>query len=233
MSINIDENDVVLFVDDEENVLKSIERSLIDENFTIITTSSPKKAIEIMKNEHVSVLVTDLRMPEMSGIDLIRLIDETHPDITKVVLTGYYQVSTILSAIQSGQVYHYLTKPWKFESEFLPVIKKAILHYKDMEIKNHLQNTLELEVTQLKKMLNTHMKENHQLTNNNRIQETLLISFMDSLKGYVKQIHNTVGKLESNEIICDTELVIAIRNMGLEIIKDMQAVIKQTDQEIK
>ncbi|MCK4303754.1 MAG: response regulator [Candidatus Eisenbacteria sp.] len=103
--------DRVLFVDDEENVLQSIRRGMLEE-------------------QPIAVLVTDMRMPEMNGLDLLKIVQERFPDTVRIILTAYSQVTTLLTAINSGQVYRYLTKPWKTETEFIPAIRQAIEYHR-------------------------------------------------------------------------------------------------------
>lgn len=119
----------ILFVDDEEKILKSLERGLLDETYHTLFATSGKEALEILEQEEVHVIVTDMRMPEMSGIDLLRIVKEKYPHIVRLVLSGYTQVGTLLTAINQGEIYKFLTKPWKLDEEFKVVIQEALDHY--------------------------------------------------------------------------------------------------------
>jgi DNA-binding NtrC family response regulator len=123
------ENRTVLFVDDEQKVLTSLERGLLDEPYKKLFAQSGKEALEILKNNHVHVIVTDMRMPEMSGLELLRIIKTQYPDIVRVVLSGYTQVTTLLTAINQGEIYKFITKPWKLEEEFKTTVRQAIEYY--------------------------------------------------------------------------------------------------------
>ena len=123
------EKRTVLFVDDEENILKSLRRGLIDEPYSKLFANSGREALEILREKEVHVVVTDMRMPEMSGLDLLRSIKKDYPKITRMVLSGYTQVSTLLTAINEGEIFKFITKPWSLEEEFKPAILKAIEHY--------------------------------------------------------------------------------------------------------
>ena len=127
------ENRTVLFVDDEEKLLKSLKRGLLDEPYNTLFANSGKKAIEILESNEVHVLVTDMRMPEMGGLTLLKIVKEQYPHIVRMVLSGYTQVTTLLTAINQGEIYKYITKPWKLEEEFKPSIREAIEYY---EVKN-------------------------------------------------------------------------------------------------
>ena len=123
------EKRTVLFVDDEEKVLKSLRRGLIDEPYNSLFAIGGKEALEILKKEEVHVLVTDMRMPEMGGLELLKIVKKDYPNIVRIVLSGYTQVSTLLTAINQGEIFKYITKPWKLEDEFRPAIREAVEYY--------------------------------------------------------------------------------------------------------
>ena len=123
------ENRTVLFVDDEEKLLRSLKRGLLDEPYNTLFANSGKEALEILKNHQVHILVTDMRMPEMGGLELLRIVKEEYPPIVRMVLSGYTQITTLLTAINQGEIYKFITKPWKLEEEFKPAIREAIEYY--------------------------------------------------------------------------------------------------------
>jgi two-component system response regulator HupR/HoxA len=123
------EKRTVLFVDDEERVLGSLRRGLLDEPYNTLFANSGKEALEILKQQEVHVIVTDMRMPEMGGLELLRTVKKDYPHIIRMVLSGYTEVNTVLTAINQGEVYKYITKPWRLEEEFKPSILEAIEHY--------------------------------------------------------------------------------------------------------
>ena len=116
----------VLFVDDEEQILKSLKRGLLDEPYKKLFANSGKEAIEILDKEEVDVIVTDMRMPEMNGLELLKIVKVKYPDIIRMVLSGYTQVTTLLTAINQGEIFKYITKPWKLEEEFKPAVREAV-----------------------------------------------------------------------------------------------------------
>jgi two-component system response regulator HupR/HoxA len=123
------EKKTVLFVDDEENILKSLKRGLLDEPYETLFAQSGKEALEILKQKEVHVLVTDMRMPEMSGLELLKITKTEYPHIIRMVLSGYTQVTTLLTAINQGEIYKFITKPWKLEEEFKPSVREAVEYY--------------------------------------------------------------------------------------------------------
>ena len=123
------EKRTVLFVDDEEKLLRSLKRGLIDEPYNSLFANSGKEALEILEKKEVHVLVTDMRMPEMMGLELLRIVKEKYPSIVRMELSGYTQISTLLTAINQGEVFKFITKPWKLEEEFKPLMLQALEFY--------------------------------------------------------------------------------------------------------
>ena len=123
------EKRTVLFVDDEERILRSLERGLLDEPYNRLFAKSGRKALEILQQEEVHVIVVDMRMPEMSGLELLRIVKEEYPHIIRLVLSAFTQITTLLTAINQGEIFRYITKPWRLEEEFKPTIRQALEYY--------------------------------------------------------------------------------------------------------
>jgi len=121
--------DSVLFVDDEENILKSLRRLLIDEGFEVITAGSGEEALEILKNnQEICLIVSDQRMPGLTGVDFLEKAKEMLPDALRIVLTGYADINAAIDAINRGGAYRYITKPWKDE-ELILIIREGVQRY--------------------------------------------------------------------------------------------------------
>lgn len=125
----MDEERTILFVDDEEKVLKSLQRGLLDEPYHSLFANSGKEALEILESNEVHVICTDMRMPEMNGLELLRIVKDKYPHIVRLVLSGYTQVGMLLTAINQGEIFKFITKPWKLEEEFKGIIEQAIDYY--------------------------------------------------------------------------------------------------------
>ena len=123
------EKRTVLFVDDNQSVLTSLERGLLDEKYKTLFATSGKEALEILETKEVHVIVTDMRMPEMGGLELLKIVKEKHPRIVRMVLSGYTQITTLLTAINQGEIFKFITKPWKLEEEFKSAVQQAIDYY--------------------------------------------------------------------------------------------------------
>jgi len=123
------EKRTVLFVDDEEKILRSLKRGLTDEPYNSLFAKSGKEALEILKREEVHVIVTDMRMPEMSGLELLRIVKKEYPHIIRLILSGYTDIDTLLAAINQGEIFRFITKPWKIDEELKTTIQQAIEFY--------------------------------------------------------------------------------------------------------
>lgn len=116
-----DQSFTLLFVDDEENVLNSLRRIFLDENYTILTAPSAQKALELLARQPVQLIVSDHRMPGMTGAELLKQVRERYPETIRIMLTGYADVNSIMGAVKDGAVYKFITKPWNDEDLRLTV----------------------------------------------------------------------------------------------------------------
>lgn len=133
----------ILFVDDEVKVLSSIKRAVIAEDFKSHFAIDGEKALEIMQNTNISVIVTDMRMPGMDGLKLLKIIKEKYPDTIRIVLSGYAQLTQILATVNGVGVFKFITKPWSMDEEFLPAIREALEYYNLKKANEQLNKFLE------------------------------------------------------------------------------------------
>lgn len=131
------EKRTVLFVDDEEKVLASLKRGLLDEPYEILFANSGKEALEILEQSQVQVIVTDMRMPEMDGLELLKTVKKEYPHIIRMVLSGYADTVTLLAAINHGEIFRFISKPWKSNEELKTIIRQAIEYY-DLHIEREM-----------------------------------------------------------------------------------------------
>ncbi|MDP3029520.1 MAG: response regulator [Deltaproteobacteria bacterium] len=139
-----DTTNTILLVDDEENILSSLQRLLRRENYNVITSASPEKALEILKHEPVSLIISDQRMPEMGGTEFLARARDIQPEAIRIILTGYADINAAMAAINQGQVYRFITKPWN-DLDFKANIRQAIDFY---QLRRENQRLLELTVQQ-------------------------------------------------------------------------------------
>ncbi|SFI32448.1 Response regulator receiver domain-containing protein [Tindallia magadiensis] len=137
------ERETILFVDDEVNVLSSLKRGMLDEPYRCYFASSGKEALKILEENTISVIVTDMRMPEMNGLQLLEEVSRISPDTVKIVLSGYTQLQQILATINKVDIFKFITKPWKMEEEFKAIINQAVEYYRLKQ--EHQQMKVDLE----------------------------------------------------------------------------------------
>ncbi len=135
----------VLFVDDDIHILNSIRRGLIDEDYRCFFAESGSEALEILKKNKISVIVTDMRMPQMDGLTLLKEVKGKYPNIVKIVLSGYTQLQQILATINNVDIFKFITKPWKMEEEFKVIIRQALDYYKYLSEKEEIKCALEVK----------------------------------------------------------------------------------------
>jgi DNA-binding NtrC family response regulator len=131
------EKKTVLFVDDDEQILRSLERGLLDESYNKLFAKSGKEALEIIRKEEVHIIVTDMCMPEMTGLELLRSAKKEHPNITGMILTGYELDTELQKAAEAGEIFKLISKPlWKHGVQLERLILRALERY-------NLQNELD------------------------------------------------------------------------------------------
>jgi len=117
----------VLFVDDELNILKALQRLLRVEDMNVLCASRASEALELMEKHPTQVVVTDQRMPEVSGVDFLARVREHYPDVVRMMLTGYTEMNVAVDAINRGEIYRLITKPWN-DDELRATIRQAFDH---------------------------------------------------------------------------------------------------------
>ncbi|WP_404358378.1 EAL domain-containing protein [Methylotuvimicrobium sp. KM1] len=107
---------VLLLIDDESNIISALTRVLRRKGFRIVGTTSIKEGFELMAIHQPGVVICDQRMPEMTGTEFLRRIKDIYPDTIRIVLSGYTELNSVIDAVNHGEVYKFLTKPWEDEA---------------------------------------------------------------------------------------------------------------------
>ncbi|MBY0400355.1 response regulator, partial [Myxococcota bacterium] len=118
----------VLFVDDEVNILKALQRLLRHEPIQVLAASTPADAFDLIDRYEPQVVVSDQRMPEMSGVDFLSAVRDRHGDVVRMMLTGYTDMTIAVEAINKGEIYRLITKPWN-DDELKATLRQAFDHY--------------------------------------------------------------------------------------------------------
>jgi diguanylate cyclase (GGDEF)-like protein/PAS domain S-box-containing protein len=128
----IDDDDehkqTLLLVDDEPNILRSLSRLLRRDGYNLILANDASEALEKLAMHSVHVIISDQRMPGMSGIELLSKVKEMYPETVRMVLSGYTEIETVTQAINRGAIYRFLTKPWD-DARLRENVRDAFRHY--------------------------------------------------------------------------------------------------------
>ncbi len=114
----------VLVIDDEAIVRVSCERVLEPEGYEVVVTSRGDEAIKLLEKEHFDIVLTDLKMPDMDGLEVLKTIKQRWPDVIVIIITGYGTISTAVQAIKLG-AYEYIEKPFT-PHDILKVVERAL-----------------------------------------------------------------------------------------------------------
>ncbi|MDD2763112.1 MAG: response regulator [Opitutaceae bacterium] len=118
----------LLIVDDEAIVLQTLKETLEREGFPVVTSQRARKAIEIMAGREFSVIISDQRMPEMSGLEFLVECKKLQPHASRILITAVLSLPTIIDSINKGEIFRFLTKPWLRE-ELIATVKNAVNRY--------------------------------------------------------------------------------------------------------
>jgi response regulator RpfG family c-di-GMP phosphodiesterase len=141
----------ILYVDDELNNLVSF-KALFRIKYNIYTAISGEEAIKILRSKEMNLIITDQRMPQMTGVEFLETILDEFPDPMRILLTGYTDMSAVIDAINKGKIFHYLTKPWN-EEELEMTIDRAFEVYKQKIEEKEMNYKLSLSNEQLEFLL--------------------------------------------------------------------------------
>ncbi len=127
MEVIPEEKIKILYVDDEENNLQAF-KATFRRDYKIFLAINAEEGRKILNTEEIDIIITDQRMPEETGVEFLESIIPIFPEPIRILLTGYTDIQAVIDAINKGQVYHYLTKPWE-EDYLRTVIKNAFEIY--------------------------------------------------------------------------------------------------------
>lgn len=162
----------VLLVDDEQSIIRSLQRLFRKEKYQILTASSGQQGLDILSgfNKPVSLIISDQRMPEMTGARFFEKARILAPDAVRFLLTGYSDVKDILDAVNKGEIHRYLTKPWN-DDDLLLQVRNALEAY-ELKIENRRLNALAAQQNEALTELNQDLER--------KIQERTLEILMKS-----------------------------------------------------
>lgn len=134
----------ILLVDDEPEILFSL-RGLLRHDFEVHTAAGGAEALAILRQHPIHLIMSDQRMPGMTGVELLRQAQGECPEAIRIIFTGYADIKAVVDGVNQGRIYRYLTKPWDPE-ELVVVLRQACEHYEQaserqrllLDLKEHL-----------------------------------------------------------------------------------------------
>ncbi len=125
---------VVLCVDDEASILNALRRVLVEEDWEVLYARDGRIGLEVFVEARPHLVLSDFRMPGMDGVEFLKRTKEIDPDCMRIVLSGYADVKLVVSALNEGEIYRFIGKPWN-DDELLDVLRKALAH-RNAEMEN-------------------------------------------------------------------------------------------------
>ena len=200
----------VLLVDDEENILKSIRRALRTSNINILMATSGKEGLEFLNNQTVNLIISDMRMPEMTGAEFLSQAAKLYPEIPRILMTGYSDMDSTIQAINEGQISNYLPKPWN-DSILKSIVADCL---QGTQLKQHNEYLTKQLIEKQAELEN--INQSLEKTVEERTQE--IIKKSEKLELANKQLHNTHNGMIS--LIAD---ILALRDEHSSKMSELKA----------
>lgn len=141
----------VLVVDDEKSVLKAMQRLLSKEGFQVLTATNGRDALKILSQGPVQLVISDQRMPELEGVKFLQEVKRNWPETIRIMFSGYNEIDTILTAINQGEVYRFVLKPWN-DRELIAAVKDGLRQHQLISENKRLQQLTEEQNEKLQEL---------------------------------------------------------------------------------
>jgi DNA-binding NtrC family response regulator len=125
----MDKKQKILFIDDDESILSAIKRELQEESYEVLTTTSSDEVLKIVAEEELAVVVIDMLMPEMGGVDLLHEVKKINPTITRLMMSGHANITILLDLINNNMIHKFITKPWPDSDALKSVVQQGLDYY--------------------------------------------------------------------------------------------------------
>lgn len=174
----------ILIVDDERGPRELLQNALVEAHYQVTAAKSGEEACQVFDEKHFELVITDLKMPGLNGITLLKKIKSKEPETLVILITGYASLNSAINAIREG-AYDYLTKPFQLEELYI-VVKNAVDRIKlireNNQLLTHLKKILEKQPQDLEKIeKQDHTAENH-------------AELLQSLRGQLLKVYNRAGQ---------------------------------------
>ena len=174
----------VLFVDDEPNILRALQRILRNEPMNVLTAASAAEALALLGHTEAHVVVSDQDMPDMSGVELLSRVRDHYPATVRMMLTGYTAMDVAVQAINRGEIFRLITKPWNDE-ELKTILRQAFDHFDlkhEITRLNQVTRTQNFSLQDMNKSLEAKVRERtRQLDEKNHELRTAYIQTIRAL----------------------------------------------------
>lgn len=137
--IEMDNKWKILIIDDEIKIINSLVKILRNELYDIYYTTNAEEAFTLIREIDMDLIISDQKMPYKTGLDILVYAKQNSPDTIRILMTGYEDIDTTISAINKGSIYYYISKPWKNE-EVTKIVRMAISHKKDQDANKFIIN---------------------------------------------------------------------------------------------
>ncbi|OQW49034.1 MAG: hypothetical protein A4S09_12740 [Proteobacteria bacterium SG_bin7] len=170
----------ILCIDDEPDICDALER-LFRKKYRVLKATSAREGLKILQNEKVTVIISDQRMPNMTGVQFLKESIKTHPEAVRILLTGFADIESVIDAINTGQIYRYVTKPWD-PLDLTTAVGQAVERFELSAELKEKNKALSLALEELKTL--DKAKDQFMILINHELKTPLtsLTSYMDILK---------------------------------------------------
>ena len=189
----------ILVVDDEEIVVSTLRETLRRQNYDVVATTDPTAALAELRTGSFAVIIADQRMPLISGLELLDQARQIQPHATRILMAGVVSLDTVIDAINKGEIYRFIVKPWLRE-ELLVTIKNAVQRHELVQQNLHLQTatqTMNEQLVELNQSLEEQVKlvarQNQQLARMNQTLEQNLLRSMELSLHAAQTFYPTLG----------------------------------------
>jgi response regulator RpfG family c-di-GMP phosphodiesterase len=189
----------ILIVDDEEIVLVALRDTLLREGYNVVASPHAIHALSVLKEQQFSVVITDQQMPLVSGLEFLAQVREIQPDATRILITAVLSLSTVIDAINKGEIYRFIVKPWLRE-ELLATVKNAVQRHELISKNARLQaatQAMNRQLTELNQALEAQVarvaQQNEQLHELSRSQDENLRRSVVLCVQTVRTFYPTLG----------------------------------------
>ena len=147
----------LLFVDDEASILASLRRLFRPHGYKILVANSGVEGLQMLETEKIDLVISDMRMPEMDGAQFLEKVRARWPDVVRILLTGYADIASTIAAINRGEIYRYIAKPWD-DNEIVLTVRDA-LERQHLALENQRLDQLTRQQNEELKTLNASLEQ--------------------------------------------------------------------------